>query len=254
MIWLRDKLSGDALLSGIWLASGSPVAAELAAQAKFDWALLDLEHGMLDEDQVLRLIEAFSHGVTAPLVRIPQGRFDLVQRVLDHGAAGIMLPQVESAEEAAAFVQILRYPPAGTRGLTSSSRAAGYGSDFAEYFRRANAAVAAIVQVETPAGVAQADAIAAVPGVDVLFIGHSDLSLRLGCFDHYDAPALVSAENAVIQACRRHGKRPGMLLKASMSAAACRNKGFSFLALGSDMGCLKQGFRRLLETADGPAR
>jgi 2-keto-3-deoxy-L-rhamnonate aldolase RhmA len=249
MNWLKDKIERQVCVHGVWLAAGSHVAAELAAAAGFDWVLLDMEHGLGGEADILRMIQALSGTGAAPVVRVPSAASEAIPRVLDYGAAGIMAPHIATAGEAAAFVRLLRYPPAGSRGLTASSRASGYGHGFAEYFRQANARVAGIVQVETPQAVAQADAIAATDGVDVLFIGHSDLSLALGCFGDLAAPVMQAAETAVLDACARHGKRAGMLFKAGMAVAPYRRRGFSVLALGSDIGCLKQGFDRFLADA-----
>ena len=249
MNWLKDKFATQATVNGIWLSAGSHVAAELAAAAGFDWALLDLEHGLGDKADVLRMIQVLSRTGCAPIVRVPTSTSETIKWALDFGASGVMAPMVESAEQAAAFIRTLRYPPAGSRGLTSSSRAAGYGYDFRDYFRDANAKITGIVQIETAQGVAQADAIAATAGVDVLFIGHSDLSLALGCFENLTAPVMQAAEATVLAACVRHGRKAGMLFRVGMTAELYRQKGFSVLALGSDVGCLKQGYNQLLAAA-----
>lgn len=251
MNWLKDKLEANPSLYGVWLASGSVVAAELAAVASFDWALLDLEHGLFGESELLRLLQVLSRTGTTPVVRVPSGTSDLVQKALDFGASAIMAPRINGQREAAGFVAALRYPPAGTRGLTRSCRAADFGYSFGDYFRQANARLTGIVQVETAAAVEQADAIAATDGVDALFIGHSDLSLALGCFEDMSAPAMQEAEKKVLNACAKYGKKAGMLLKAGMPVEHYRQKGFSLLALGSDLGCLKQGFDTLLRSARG---
>ncbi len=249
MHWFKDQLGDTVAVHGIWLSAGSHVAAEVAATCGFDWALLDLEHGLGGEAEVLRQIQVLSGTPTAPIVRVPSSSSDLLGRVLDYGAAGVMAPGVDSAEQAAAFVRAMRYPPAGTRGLTASCRAAGYGTDAAAYFAAANQRLVGLAQIESPAAVANADAIAAVDGIDVLFIGHSDLSLALGCHGRLDAAPVLAAEEAVVAACRHHGKRAGLLLKAGASPTAYLERGFSVLALGSDTGCLRTGFSALLAAA-----
>ncbi len=249
MNWLKDRFATKDRLDGIWLSSGSRVAAELAAAAGFDWALLDMEHGLGDLADTMRQIEVLTHTDCTPIVRLPAATSDLLQRLLDYGAAGVMAPMIDTADQAAALVRAVRYPPAGVRGLTRSSRASRYGHDFQAYFAQANDKLTTIVQIETAAAVRQAEQIAATEGVDVLFVGHSDLSLNVGCFERLDAPAMQAAEAAVLTACARHGKRAGMLLKAGMAAEPCHAKGFSMLALGSDIGCLKSGFERLRNTA-----
>ncbi|MCA1810132.1 MAG: HpcH/HpaI aldolase/citrate lyase family protein [Kiritimatiellia bacterium] len=245
MNWIKERLAREPL-RGIWLACGSPVAAEMAGLAGFDWALLDLEHGLGTETDVLRMMQALSGTTAAPVVRVPSMRSDLIKRVLDFGAAGVMAPMIDNAGQAREFVRALRYPPAGVRGMTGSSRASGYGRDFARYQREANEHILGVVQIETAVAVENALELAAVSGVDVLFIGHSDLSLALGCYNQFDAPVLRAAEAKVLEACARHGKRAGILLRPGMRQDTMIKRGFSLLAMGSDLGCLKSGFQRLL--------
>ncbi len=247
MKWFKDKFETHANVNGIWLATSSHTAVELAAAAGFDWALLDMEHGVGDRRDVTHQIHLLTATPCLPVVRIPSAASDAIKWALDAGAAGIMAPMIEGAEQARTFARALRYPPVGTRGLTRSSRACRYGHDFDAYFAGANTGVCAIVQIETARAVEQADAIAAVDGVDVLFIGHADLSLNLGCFEQFDAPAIRAAEADVLAACARHGKRAGLLLRSGMSIDELHRRGFSLLALGTDIGCLKQGFAAMLK-------
>lgn len=244
MSWMPPDGPAD----GVWLAMGSVVAAELAAAAGFAWALIDLEHGSAGEGDALRMVQALSATGTAAIVRLPAEERGLAGRLLDAGAAGLMAPHVEDPADAAAIAALLRYPPLGRRGVAASCRAAAYGAAWPAYRAAADAGMRAMVQIESAAGVAAADAIAAVPGVDVLFIGHSDLAADLGCGDDLAHPAIAAAEAAVLLACRRHGKRAGMLLKAGMPAAPRRAAGFDVLALGSDLGCLRSAFARLRAT------
>lgn len=247
MNWLKNKMTGTENLRGLWLSSGSHVAAEIAGLAGFDWLLIDLEHGLGGEPEALRMLQALTPSSAAAVVRVPSKDSDLIKRVLDFGAAGVMAPMINDAKEAAEFVKRLKYPPLGCRGMTGSSRASSYGYDFKTYYREANAMIAAIVQIETAEAVANIEDIAAVPGVDVLFVGHSDLSLDLGCFEQFDAPAMLEAERRVIAACAKHGKIAGMLLKSGMNPTDCQSRGFTLLALGTDVGCLKSGMARLLQ-------
>lgn len=238
MTWLPTTGQAD----GIWLLSGSTAAAELAAAAGFAWALIDLEHGQIDDGDALRLVQTLSPTATAPIVRLADAHSPLVYRLLDAGAAGLMVPRVDDAATAMAFAAKLRYPPHGIRGVASACRAADYGAHWAAYRPEADARVCGMVQIESAAAVAAADAIAATPGVDVLFIGHSDLGADLD-----DDAALAQADVQVVAACRRHGKRAGLLLKAGRSAAEAQAAGFDVIALGSDLGCLQRDFARLRE-------
>lgn len=247
MNWLKDKIDSSDILKGIWLSTGSHVAAEIAGQAGFDWALIDLEHGLAGDMDALRLLQVLSTTPAAGVVRVPSSDSELIGRVLDFGASAIMAPTINNAEAAECFVRALRYPPEGERGLTASSRASDYGYDFKNYFRDANSKIVGIAQIETAVAVEQADQIAAVPGIDILFIGHSDLSLDLGCFGSFESKEMQMAEEQVINACMRHNKIPGMLLKSSMSVDAFQERGFKFFGLGSDLGCLKEGYKKMLE-------
>ncbi|MFW6286418.1 MAG: HpcH/HpaI aldolase family protein, partial [Candidatus Sumerlaeota bacterium] len=167
--------------AGIWLSTGSMVAAELASIVGFDWALVDLEHGQCGEAEALHLIRILSSGGCAPIVRLPDAASSLANRLLDAGAAGLMAPQITNAATAATFAARLRYPTAGTRGVSSSCRAAGYGSSWPAYRAEADGRLCAMVQIEDPRALADVEAIAAQPGVDVLFLGHSDLAATLAC-------------------------------------------------------------------------
>jgi len=240
MSWLPTTGPVD----GLWLLSGSTAAAEMAAAAGFAWALIDLEHGQIDDGDALRLVQALSPTATAPIVRLSDAHSPLVYRLLDAGAAGLMAPRVDDAATATAFAAKLRYPPHGIRGVAPSCRAADYGAHWSAYRPEADARVCGMVQIESAAAVAAADAIAATPGVDVLFIGHSDLGADLGD----DAAALARADVQVVAACRRHGKRAGLLLKAGRRVAEAHAAGFDVIALGSDLGCLQSDFARLRES------
>ncbi len=231
---------------GVFIASGMEVSVELAAGAGFDWVILDMEHGLGDEAKLLSMIRCLDGTNTAPLVRIPALREEAVKRALDFGAAGILCPMVRSADDARELVHLTQYPPLGRRGLTASSRASGYGKHFGDYFARANTEILRVVQIETPEALAAIDAIAAVDGVDVLFIGHSDLSLSLDCYGDFTHPKMVQAEKDVLAAAAHNGKIAGLLLKQTMDADDYRARGFQFLALGTDIGCLRSGYTKLL--------
>ncbi len=231
--------------NGVWIASGTVAAAELADHAGFDWLLLDGEHGLGSEEVILAQLRAIRS--TPALVRIPNHASPLLGRALDFGAAGIMAPQVESVEQARELVSRFLYPPQGRRGLSGSTRAAEYGHDFKDYFARANGELSLILQIETGRGVREAEAIAALPGVAGLFIGHSDLSLDLGCYGNFAHPEIKRAEEIVLSACARYGKIPGMLLKSGQKAAPFYAAGFRMVALGTDIGVLKSGFQEMLK-------
>ncbi len=243
----KEALKSGRVLKGIWLASGSPIAAEIAALSGFDWCLIDLEHGYGSESDALRMIQAMGRTAIHPVVRVPCLRGDIISRCLDFGAEGIMLPMVSTRAEAEGFAKTLRYPPKGTRGMSSSCRAASYGLNFGDYLKGTGAAPIGIAQIETPQAIANINEIAATEGIDVLFIGHSDLSLQLNCFRQFDDPAMLAAENAVLSACEHFGKKPGAILRPSMKGKSTLENQGGLFALGSDIESLKGAFSTLLK-------
>src|SRR5215470_1048657 len=187
---------------GTFIGSASPMAAEVCAAAGVDWVLLDLEHGAGGEEQVRDVVPAAgSYGVPT-VVRVESAARIRMGRVLDSGAAGIMLPRMNTADEVAEAVRHLRYPPAGDRGVATYNRACRFGLD------RANAEVLGVVQIESAVAVGHAEAIAALDGVDVLFVGPRDLSHDLGVPGELTAPAFTDAIAHVLAAGHRHANAP----------------------------------------------
>lgn len=248
---IRQRALNREVLSGTWLVLGSSLSAEIAGQAGFDWVLLDQEHGMGGFDHLLYELQALGGTPAAPIVRVAWNEPPLVKRVLDLGAAGVMFPYVNTAEEAQLAAKSMRYPPQGIRGLTPLSRPAAFGYDFDEFFIKANEELITIVQIETELAVKNAEAIAMVEGVDVLFIGPMDLSLGMGIFRQFDHPKYRSALETVVNACRNAGKAAGILLLKPEQVAQTVGEGFTFVALGSDGGQLGAGMRQLAASFKG---
>lgn len=246
MNFIKEKVYSG-VTRGMFMASGAVSPTEIAARSGFDWLILDMEHGLGGEQETLHQIAAMQATGCAPIVRIPALRNECLKRLLDFGAAGLMCPMIENAEQAVELIRTLRYPPEGIRGLSGGNRAANYGFSFKDYFAEANRKILCVVQIENASAATDINRIAAVDGVDVLFIGHSDLSLNLGVYGKFDTPEMVHAEEAVLTAAANYGKIPGMLLKASMDPAVYLKKGFRFLALGTDHCCMKQAFQTLLK-------
>ena len=218
---------------GTFIGSASPIAAEVCAAAGVDWVLLDLEHGAGGEEQVRDVVPAAgSYGVPT-VVRVESAARIRMGRVLDSGAAGIMLPRMNTADEVAEAVRHLRYPPAGDRGVATYNRACRFGLDPGA-LDRANSEVLGVVQIESAAAVGNADAIAALDGVDVLFVGPRDLSHDLGVPGDLTAPAFTEAIAHVLAAGQRHGKACGLLVADGAAAATRLEQGWSFVGIGSD--------------------
>jgi 2-keto-3-deoxy-L-rhamnonate aldolase RhmA len=248
MKWIRERVLNGELMGGTFINLGSSLTAEIAGQAGLDWLLIDLEHGAGDRHELLFQLQAIESTPAAPIVRVAWNDPVQFKRVLDLGPSGIMVPYVQSAEEARRAVAAMRYPPAGVRGVASMHRACGFGSDFDEYFRRADSQLLTVVQIETAAAVDHVDEIAAVDGVDVLFVGPMDLSISLGIARQWDHPAFSSAVNKVVSACRKAGKAAGTLVQSEHQIERSVSVGFSFLALSSDGAMVVKGMRGAVDT------
>ncbi|MCA9192026.1 MAG: hypothetical protein KDB03_09695 [Planctomycetales bacterium] len=246
MQWIDKQRLTKERLVGTFLNLCSATAVEIVADLGFDWLLLDFEHGSGSFSDLRSLLLASRAGSSAPIVRIRSVDADIVKFVMDSGAAGIMFPFVSSAEEAMRAVQFMKYPPRGTRGVAGIIRATEYGRNWKNYFESANACGCVVVQIETAEAVANADSIAAVEGVDVLFVGPLDLSVSLNCPGDFSQPHFVDAIRSVVEACERHGKAAGILSRPEF-VEQHKQLGFRFLALGSDSGAVQSGMLNTLK-------
>ena len=240
MQWIdRDKLKTD-LLAGTFLNLGSATSVEIAAGVGFDWLLIDLEHGSGSFSDLRSLLIACRNSEAAPIVRIPSVDPDLVKFVMDSGAAGIMFPFVSTAEEAKTAVDCMKYPPMGRRGVASAIRATDFSRNWENYFQNANENSLVVAQIETTDAVENVDEIAAVDGVDVLFVGPLDLSVNLGHPADFAAAPVEAALQRVVDVCRDSGKVPGILSRPEF-VQRHKEMGFRFFALGSDIGAVVSG-------------
>lgn len=230
---LADAVRAGTPLLGTFIGGASPVAAEVCAAAGVDWVLLDLEHGTGGEEQVRDVVPAAASYGVPTVVRVESAARIRMGRVLDAGAAGIMLPRMNTPEEVAEAVRHLRYPPDGDRGVATYNRACRFGLDPGA-LDRANAEVLGVVQIESATAVGNAGAIAALDGVDVLFVGPRDLSHDLGVPGDLTAPAFTGALERVLAAGRQHGKACGLLVNDGAAAARRLEQGWSFVGIGSD--------------------
>lgn len=244
------RSAGAQVPLGIWISSASPLVAEAVGHAGFDWGVIDMEHSPLDLGGVVPMLQALGASKMVPLVRVPWNEPVIVKRVLDAGAQTILFPMVQSAQEARSAVAATRYPPEGIRGMAGGSRASRFGTD-PDYISRANRELGVIVQLESVAAIAALEDIAAVPGVDALFIGPADLSADMG---HVGQPMHPRVLDLMSQAARRAaavGKPVGTLGGTPQHVAQYRAAGFGFVALGSDLGLLVQGAQSALHALRG---
>lgn len=233
----KRALAAGALQIGLWLSMTSPVATEVVAGAGFDWVLVDMEHSANDLVDVVAHLRAAVGGSAEPVVRVPWNEPVLVKRLLDAGARSLLFPFVQSAEEARRAVAATRYPPKGIRGVAGTTRANRYGR-VKDYAKRVEDELCVLVQVETQQALGEIEAIAAVDGVDGLFIGPADLSASMGHLGNWQRPeiwqTIISAGGRI----RKAGKAPGFLSAREDECRATLAAGFQFVAVGSDIGIL----------------
>jgi 2-dehydro-3-deoxyglucarate aldolase/4-hydroxy-2-oxoheptanedioate aldolase len=247
---LHTRIRRGETLIGVFSDLASPLAAELCGQAGFDWAVLDLEHGAATEADLLALLYAVGTTPMAPLVRPQSAERLRVGRALDLGAAGVVLPQLQSLDEVRAALRYLRYPPVGQRGVALRTRGAGMGTiGHADVARVVNERIVGIVQIESAGLIADADAIAALEEVDVLFVGPADLSHSLGIPGRFDEPVYQDALRTVVGACQAHGKAAGILIYDAAGLPPLLDLGFQFIGLGSEGSFVSAGARAMLAAA-----
>ena len=241
----RNRLRQGELLRGVLLNLPSAAVAEILAGAGFDWLFIDAEHGAIDTGDLVAILQAVERDL-ACVVRVPALSGGAIKRALDMGAAGIIVPQVDTAEQAAEVVRFARYAPQGDRGM-GLARAHRYGFGLREYIAAANDAVAVIVQAEHARAVENIDRIAAVPGIDAIFLGPLDLSASLGHAGDFDHPRVVEAIEHVTRRCQAVGMPLGFFGVDARAVKPFIARGYTLICAGVDSLLLGQGARRLAE-------
>jgi len=239
---LKDKLLSGKAVKGLFLQSGCAAVAELAGGCGYDFAIIDGEHGQCDERSIFDQIARLEKYGTVAIVRIPAYRHEYVKRMLDYGADGILAPMIESMEQARDYARSMRYPPVGTRGMTGIFRAADYNNCFQDYYAEADRTLLCAAQIESAKGVENVEAIAAVDGIDLLFIGHSDLSIDYGCYKKFSDQRIIDAEKRIIAAAQRHNKFVGMVLRPNMDIDKYVASGVNFICMGTDLAIIQTAF------------
>ena len=222
---------------GTWVMSASPLVAEAVGHAGFDWSVVDMEHSPLDLMGLVHVLQAIAGTRMLPVVRVPWNDTVGIKRVLDAGAQTLLVPFVQNADEARAAVAAARYAPQGIRGMAGMSRASKFGTT-PDYFNTANANISVIVQLETPSAVTQLEAIAAVDGVDAIFMGPGDLSGAMGHVGKLTHPNVMAVMADCARRCKDVGKPIGTVGGTPEVVAQYRAMGYDFLAIASDLGLL----------------
>ena len=240
---LKQALAKGEMQIGLWLVTTNPLMSEIAASAGYDWCLIDGEHAPNDLPLILAQLQAMSGGTATPVVRVPVGQNWMLKQVLDIGIQTVMVPMVETAEQAEACVRAVRYPPDGVRGLAASMiRASDYNA-ITDYAATANDEICLIVQVESATAIENIDAIAGVDGVDVVFIGPSDLSADMGFTGKPEAPEVKAAITHAVTRIKAAGKAAGII--GGGDYADMRDLGVTFLGLSADVTLIAKAMRGL---------
>lgn len=232
---------------GAWLVSAAPSTAEALGCVGFDFLVVDMEHTPIDMQQLVGILQAIAGTPAQAIVRPPWNDMVMVKRVLDAGAQSLLLPFVQNADEAKRAVAFTRYPPAGVRGVAAAHRGSRYGT-VPNYIQRAHEEICVIVQIETPVAFAQLEAIAAVPGVDSIFIGPNDLAASMGHPGDMDNPAVQDKLRAGAQTCKRLGKPCGIVGANPEVVGKFLDYGFSWVAVGSDLAMMASRAQEFLGT------
>ena len=218
--------------------------------AGFDWGVVDMEHAPVDMMNLLQLLQALGNTRMVAVVRVPWNDAVMVKRVLDAGATTVLFPFVQNAAEARHAVASTRYPPQGQRGMSGMSRASRFGT-VPNYLKTADAGLGVIVQLETPQALAQLEDIAAVEGVDAIFVGPADLSASMGHVGQFTHPTVMRAMDDAARRCKALGKPIGTVGGSPDVVAQYRAMGYDYLAIASDMGLLMSGAQAALRALRG---
>jgi 4-hydroxy-2-oxoheptanedioate aldolase len=244
----KELLLRDRPQVGMWVATASPYCAEICAGSGLDWLLIDCEHAPNDLRSLLLQLQAVQAYPICPVVRLPFGDTVLLKQYLDAGVQNVLIPLVESAEQAASIVRAVRYPPRGVRGVGGAlARASRWNRDTG-YLTSADDGITVIVQVETRRGLDELEAIIAVDGIDGVFIGPADLAASLGYLGRQDHPDVVAAVEAAIGTMVRSAKPVGVNAFAEPMARRYLAAGCTFVLVGADVTLLARGSEQLAAT------
>jgi 2-keto-3-deoxy-L-rhamnonate aldolase RhmA len=233
----KQRLREGKTLLGAWCALDSPATLEAMSHLDLDWLMVDCEHGLTSAENCLVQIQAADRHEKTVFVRVPRLDPGLIGRVLDAGAHGVMVPKVNSAEQAAAVVEACRYPPAGQRGI-GPHRSSAYFTQVADALERSNGRLVIAIQIESREAVDAIDEILEVPGIDVVFVGPADLSASLGHFGDPGHAEVEEAAQKVLDRALERGVGAGYYCNSGKAAALRAKQGFQMVNVGNDFGLL----------------
>lgn len=242
----KHAIAAGQLQIGLWCSLCSNITVDILSDSGFDWLLLDSEHSPNELPAILSQLQAARGGTATPIVRPPWNDAVMIKRFLDIGAPALLLPYVQNVEEARRAVAATRYPPVGIRGVTGSGRASRYGR-VPGYMQKADSEIAVLVQVETRESMASLEQIAEVEGVDGVFIGPADLSTSFGYAGNWSGAEMQGVIKDAVTRLKKVGKPAGFLTANEEEARRLIDWGYTFVAVGADLGLLRNA-------ADGLAK
>jgi len=234
---------------GTWLSLGDLFATRVLARMGFDWLTLDMEHGAIDWSQATMIFAAIADAGGVPLCRVPKGNHDYIKRTLDAGAWGIVVPMVETVEQAQTAIAAAKYPPTGNRSLGGGMHALNFGADSGEYYKRANDEILVVLQTESPLGVENAEKIYSLPGVDSIFVGPVDLRAQMRKRDGSEASdaEFEAMLQRIIAIGKKTGTPTGMHVMDPNTAQMRASQGMQFLAVGSELRMMSQRAQEIVQ-------
>lgn len=235
-------------LAGMWVCSGSPVAAEIAASSGMQWVLIDAEHSPINLETTTRLLQAMNGYPATPVVRVPVNDQALIKQFLDLGAQNLLVPMVDTVADAEAAASAVFYPPRGVRGVGSALARASRWNAVDNYLGRADELVSLTVQIESATAVENAAEIAAVDGIDAVFVGPSDLAASMGLLGQQTHPEVTAAVLQTFDAVKAAGKKVGVNAFDPEQARKYLAAGASFVLVGADVGLMMNGARAWADT------
>lgn len=243
---LKKKLREKGLCLGTWISIGSPDIVDILKNLDFEWFVIDTEHSYISTEMAKNMIQTLGdHAKQTPLVRVGINDQLLIKRALDIGSQGLVVPLVNTAEEAERAVKFAMYPPQGVRGA-AGARASRYGMNLGNYLRSANDDLVIAVQLETKQALSNAAEILSTKGVDIGFVGPTDLTMSLGLIDDRNNPKVIDAMTEVVKACDKADKTPGTMAVTIEEARKWISLGFRFVSLASDAKQLITGAQAFL--------
>jgi len=235
---------------GSWLSLGDLYATRVMARCGFDWLTLDMEHSAIDWSQATMIFGAIADAGGVPLARVPTGSHALIKRVLDAGAWGIVVPMVNTVEQAKVAIAAAKYPPVGNRSLGGGMHAINFGATAGEYYRGANDEILVVLQTESPTGIANAEEIYSLPGVDAIFVGPVDLRANMTQPDGTEATdeEFESALQQIVDVGKKTGTPTGMHVMDAAAALHRSEQGMQFIAIGSELRMMTTGAQQIVRT------